>query len=151
MNKFKSIDEVFDFAIKNEEEAYDFYSGLAKKQKNAEIQTLFTSFANEELGHKKKLLVAREGSAAVFPYEKITNLDIGEYMVDEPADEDLDYQQALILAMKKEKKSFKLYNDLAGIVTKAEIAKLFLILAQEEARHKLRFEIEYDDNYLKEN
>jgi rubrerythrin len=32
-----------------------------------------------------------------------------------------------------------------------EIREIFLSLAQEEAKHKLRFEIEYDDYVLKEN
>jgi len=32
-----------------------------------------------------------------------------------------------------------------------ELTDMFLALAQEEARHKLRFEIEYDDVVLKED
>ena len=32
-----------------------------------------------------------------------------------------------------------------------ELRKMFLSLAQEEAKHKLRFEIEYDDEIMKEN
>jgi rubrerythrin len=151
MEKFNSIDDVFTFAIEREEEAYQFYMGLAKLQKKPEIQNMFTAFANEELGHKKKLVVAREGDFSVFPYEKVRNLNLGDYTVDEPAGPDIDYQSSLILAMKKEKKSFKLYNDLSLIVTKVEISKLFLTLAQEEARHKLRFEIEYDEHFMKED
>jgi rubrerythrin len=47
--------------------------------------------------------------------------------------------------MKKEKAAFKLYNDLAGAVENVKVRTLFLALAQEEAKHKLHFEIEYDD------
>jgi rubrerythrin len=57
----------------------------------------------------------------------------------------------LILAMKKEKIAFRLYNDLASASTDEPSKKLFLMLAQEEAKHKLRFEVEYDSNILKEN
>ena len=32
-----------------------------------------------------------------------------------------------------------------------KVKKLFLTLANEEAKHKLRFEIEYDDEVLNEN
>ena len=64
---------------------------------------------------------------------------------------ELDYQQALILAMKKEKAAFKLYHDLAAKVEDDSIKDLFLGLAQEEAKHKLRFEIEYDEVILKDN
>jgi rubrerythrin len=53
--------------------------------------------------------------------------------------------------MNKEKAAFKLYSDLAKIAPNNEIREIFLSLAQEEAKHKLRFEIEYDDYVLKEN
>ena len=57
----------------------------------------------------------------------------------------MDYQEALQVAMHKEKKAFLLYTDLAGAVEDAGLKNTFLALAQEEAKHKLRFEIEYDD------
>jgi rubrerythrin len=65
--------------------------------------------------------------------------------------EELDYQKALILAMKREKSSYKMYLDLSNSVDDEELQQTFASLAQEEARHKLRFEIEYDDYILAEN
>jgi rubrerythrin len=53
--------------------------------------------------------------------------------------------------MKKEKAAFRLYSDLAGLADDAQLRNTFLFLAQEEAKHKLRFEIEYDENVLVEN
>jgi rubrerythrin len=61
------------------------------------------------------------------------------------------YQNALILAMKKEKAAFQLYTDLASQTDDAEVKQIFEGLAQEEAKHKLRFEVEYDDMILTEN
>jgi rubrerythrin len=58
------------------------------------------------------------------------------------------YAEALILAMKKEKAAYRLYTDLAGVAEAEELTNLFLSLAAEEAKHKLRFEIEYDDHVL---
>ena len=63
----------------------------------------------------------------------------------------MDYQQALIVAMKKEKEAFRMYSDLASVAQTAGLKELLLGLAQEEARHKLRFEVEYDDVILSEN
>ena len=40
---------------------------------------------------------------------------------------------------------------MAAATTDADLQALLLSLAQEEAKHKLRFEIEYDDNILTEN
>jgi len=62
----------------------------------------------------------------------------------------MDYQDVLILAMKKEKASFHLYTDLADEVENQIQKEIFLSLAQEEAKHKLRFEIEYDNEVLME-
>ena len=58
---------------------------------------------------------------------------------------------ALILAMKKEKAAFQLYTDLAAETEDPEVKAIFEGLAQEEAKHKLRFEVEYDDMILTEN
>jgi len=63
----------------------------------------------------------------------------------------MDYQEILILAMKAEKEAFKLYSGLAKATSDASIKDLFLGLAQEEAKHKLRFEVEYDDRVLTDN
>jgi rubrerythrin len=60
------------------------------------------------------------------------------------------YQEALIVAMKKEKAAFKLYTDLAASTADERIKATFSALAQEEAKHKLRFEIEYDNLLLLE-
>ena len=62
----------------------------------------------------------------------------------------MDYQQALIVAMKQEKAAYKLYSDLAAKVTFEGLRNTFLMLAQEEAKHKLHFEVEYDE-LIKEN
>ena len=52
--------------------------------------------------------------------------------------------------MKREKGAFALYDRIAQR-TSGAAAELFRALAQEEARHKLRFELEYDDEVRPEN
>jgi rubrerythrin len=80
------------------------------------------------------------------------DMKIGDYLVEvNKSREDLTYQESLIIAMKEEKAAFRLYLDLANRTEDARLKKTFLMLAQEEAKHKLRFEIEYDDYILKEN
>lgn len=56
----------------------------------------------------------------------------------------MSYADILILAMKKEDVSVKLYTDLAKITQDEELKDMFLWLAQEETEHKLKFELEYD-------
>ena len=56
-----------------------------------------------------------------------------------------------MVAMSNEKAAFRLYTRLADEVASGEMRALFLSLAQEEARHKLRFELEYDEYVLRDN
>jgi rubrerythrin len=151
METFKNTDEILNFAIKREEEARQFYLVLAGKMERPEIKKVFEDFAKEEEGHKKKLEMVKKGEYKMIATKDIMDLKIADYVVKEEASPDLDYQDALILAMKKEKVSFRLYNDLSRATDDLELSKLFLMLAKEEARHKLRFEIEYDQYYLPEN
>ncbi len=151
MKKFSSIDEILDFAINAEQEAVDFYNQLAKNSKTEDMRLVFTSFAQEEIGHKARLTkIKHEGSYKVEP-RKIADLKISDYMVDIKPTPDMIYQDALVLAMKKEKAAFKLYYDLAKLADDLEMRDVFLSLAQEESKHKLRFEIEYDEYVLREN
>ena len=151
MIEFNTIDDVLDFAIQSEQDAVDFYTDLANKVPNKGMSEIFEQFAGEERGHKAKLQRIKEGHAATFAKEKVMDLKIGDYLVDVEASDDMSYQDALILAMKREKSAFKLYTNLSNLVKDQELRKIFLSLAQEEAKHKLRFEVEYDDNILGEN
>jgi rubrerythrin len=149
--KFESVDEILDFAIQREQDAADFYNDLAKKMDRRSMKDIFLSFAGEEKGHKAKLLAVKKGQKLDLPREKILDLKIGDYLAEVRGDAELDYQQALILAMKSEKISYRLYNDLAEATKSSEMKTFFLALAQEEAKHKLRFELEYDDQILRDN
>lgn len=147
----EKINEILDFAIKNEVEAYEFYTDLAGKMDKQYMKKIFLDFAKEEQRHKAKLEGVKKGETFGPTNKKILDLKLAEYMVEVEADEDLDYQKALILAMKKEKSAYKLYADLAEAAPNEDLKNLFLALAQEEAKHKLRFEVEYDDEILREN
>ena len=146
-----SVDEILDFAIGKEEEAAKFYTELAGQMKKPYMRKVFEEFAREEVGHKKKLLEIMSGKLLMTTAEKVADLKIAELATEVSPAPDLDYQQALILAMKEEKAAFKLYSDLAETTDDERLRATLLGLAQEEAKHKLRFEIEYDDCFLTEN
>lgn len=146
-----NADELLDFAIQGEQEAHDFYMDLAERVERPAMKKLLTQFAREEAGHKKKLESIKKGSRS-FPYaDDVVDLKIADYLVDIDATGDLTYQEALILAMKREKAAFRLYTDLAGLTADKDLKIVFKSLAQEEAKHKLRFELEYDERVLGEN
>ncbi len=146
-----SVDQILDFAIKNEDEAVKFYGDLASKAKNPAVSRALENFAKEEEGHKTKLISIKNGKQLESAKRKVLDLKIGDYLVDEEPGSELDYQGLLILAMKKEKAAFKLYCDLAASTDDENLRETLLELANEEAKHKLRFEVEYDDNIYQEN
>ena len=151
MINFESIDDVLDFAIKGEEEAHRFYMDLAEKVERSSMRKVFEDFAHEELGHKKKLLGIKGGTLERSEGKTVIDLRMSDYLVDIVPHPEMDYQEALIVAMKKEKAAFRLYTDLAAVSEDIDMSALFLSLAQEEAKHKLRFEIEYDEYVLTDN
>ncbi len=143
--------EILDFAIREEEAAYRFYLDLAAKMDKAYMKEIFEDFAKEELRHKAKLEGVKKGDFFTASFQTIEDLKIGDYLVDVDTSQDMDYHKALVLAMKKEKAAYRLYSDLAARAEDARVKDVFKALAQEEAKHKLRFEIEYDNAFLREN
>jgi rubrerythrin len=150
--RFKSVDEILEFAIANEVEASRFYTDLAAKMENPAMRKALEDFAQEEQGHKAKLEAVKRGERAFEAKAiEVQSLDLADYLVQSEPAPDMTYAGALILAMKKEKAAYRLYMDLAATVGTGELAEMFCALAAEEAKHKLRFEIEYDDVVLKDD
>jgi rubrerythrin len=67
-----------------------------------------------------------------------------DYMVDMSKITQMDYKDLLLLAMKREKASFRLYIELIPAVANQSLREVLMELAEEEARHKISFEIEYN-------
>lgn len=150
--KFDSVDAILDFAITKEEDAAQFYTDLAGKMKQQHMKDLFEEFALEEKSHKAKLEKVKEGKLLLSAERKIMDLKVVDNLEDTRFDEgEFDFQGALLAAMNAEKASFKLYTDLANAADKPELKETFQALAQEEAKHKLMFEIEYDEKIYAEN
>jgi rubrerythrin len=151
MENFKSVDELLDFAVAKEEDSACFYTNLAQRMQKPAMRQVFEEFAKEELGHKAKLLAVKREKLLAPAEQRVQDLRIADYLVEEEVRDDMEYDGALRLAMQQEKASFKLYMHLATATDNARLRGTLLNLAQEEAKHKLRFEIEYDDVILKGN
>ncbi len=148
---FESIDEILDFAIEREEQASSFYLMLAEQTENPKMKKVLEGFAREEKGHKAKLQSVKDGNAHLLNDKEVQSLGIADYVVSTDPTPDMTYAEVLRLAMEKEKAAYRFYLDLAAVAEAKDYTDLFLELANEEAKHKLRFEIEYDDVVLKDN
>ena len=151
MKEFKNVDAILIFAIEQEQKAVDFYTELAREATSEEMKKVFIEFAGEEIKHKQRLTRIREEGVFTMPKQQVADLKISDYVVDVKASGKLSYEEALVLAMKREKAAFKLYSNLAERAPSDELKGIFEALAMEESRHKLRFELEYDEFVLREN
>ena len=149
--EFKSLNEILDFAISKEEEAYNFYYKIADSVKFPYMRQIFIDFAKQEEGHKAKLLLVKGGNMVLPSDKTIKDLKIGDHLVDISVAPDLSYQEALIVAMKAEKNAYMMYTNLANAAKDPNLKGLLQGLAVEEANHKLRFEMEYDDQFMGQN
>lgn len=145
------FEEIIKFAIDREQEAVEFYQDLQKKVKFQSQKEMLIELEKMEEGHKTMLKNLLKKDFDDIKLKEVKDLKISDYLVEKDPTEDMDYQDILIVAMKREEFSTKLYKDLATKIQDEHTEKLFLRLSQEEAAHKLMFEKLYDEQILKEN
>lgn len=151
LSGFQTIEDVLDFAIRKEEEASSFYSAWSRTVDSKSISDVLAGFAREEQKHKALILDVKGGKKLDPPGKSVADLKISDYLEDVEPSRDMGFQDALILAMQREKKAAQLYTDLASMAENENMRNLFSTLAQEEAKHKLGLETLYDESILKEN
>ena len=138
-------DEILEFAIAREIEANRFYLALAERVANPEIRKVFEDLAAEELEHKAKLELEVMKTGKVLSTEGRVTIPEHEYIVsDSKLALDMDYKDMLMLGMEKEEASFRTYVNLVGQAQDEQSREVLLALAEEEVKHKMRFEIEYE-------
>lgn len=147
----KKFDEIIDFAINREYDAMKFYQDMQGMVKFNSQKKLLKDFELMEEGHAEILKNIRNTDFKKIEIPEIENLLISDYIVESKPYLDMNYQDIIILAMKREEASYRLYNDMAARVGNQNIKKLFLKLASEEAKHKLHFEKIYDNEILTDN
>jgi rubrerythrin len=146
-----TVDEILDYAIDQEQQAADFYADLAERAETAGMKTILLDFSAEEQSHKQRLLAVKAGDRELTPEQEVLDLKISDYLVEVDASEKISYQDALIVAMKRERAAFRLYSDMATKVPDGNLKEVLLGLAKEEAKHKLFFESEYDERIMMDN
>jgi len=147
----KAFEEIILFAIRKEVEAATLYRTYSNLAKNQNVKQMFLSLEVEEQKHKKILEGFNREDLSAYRLEKVPALKISDYYLEQDYSPEMSYQEALILAIKREEKSVKLYQDLANVAKDPELKKTFEALTQEETKHKLKLETEYDERVLTED
>lgn len=148
---FEKFEEIIAFAIEREKEAALFYRDLQAQVKNESSKQTVKIFEEMELGHIIMLQTFKKDDAVKFSPEKLNDLKISDYMTYIEAKSEMTFQEVMIMAMKREENSMKLYQLLAEEAEDESAKNLFLRLSEEEAKHKFQLESIYDSEILKEN
>jgi len=150
MSKVNSDAEILEFAVSKEVEAYHFYQALARRVDSQKIRDVFESLADEELEHKERLELEMMKSGRTVTTEYKPPRSDGDYILSDSASPlDMDDKDVLLLAMEKEDAAFRTYVNLVANVHDEESREMLLALAEEEVKHKLRFETEYNELFKK--
>jgi rubrerythrin len=149
--EFRNIDEVLDYAISKEEEAVALYNELAERSDRPGMRDAFLEFAKEEEGHKRHLESIRTGQLPALTVRQVQGLGIAEHLAEPKPSDDMTYAEALAFAIKAEQAAKELYTGLAEATDDPNVSTIFTVLAGEEAEHKRRFELEYDEVVLEGN
>ena len=145
------FDEIIRFAIDGEQEAVDAYTTASEMVTRVNVKEMLLDLARQEQMHKKKLESIDRERVADAAIVNVPDLRIADFMDDVTITADMGYQDILTVAMKREDKAHNLNTTLASNTEDAELRKVFELLAQEEAGHKLALEKEYDEHVLTEN
>ena len=142
--EFNTIDNILDFAISREREAADFYRQLSDRESFADQKEMFWEFASEEKKHEGLLQKLKDGlvDTELEDYEWKWIIDIKrsnytDQIVYRPG---MPYNEILLLAAKREEKALALYNECLAGADNEDVKRVFKMLCQEEAKHKLALE-----------
>ena len=146
MGKVNSDQEILEFAISKEVEAYHFFLALAGRVEDPKMRQVFEDLAAEELEHKAKLELEILKMGKTLKEQPIPpgRPESGYIMSDSDLPLDIDYNDMLMLGIEKENAAFRMFVNLIPTVQDEESREILLALAEEEVRHKLRFQNEYD-------
>jgi rubrerythrin len=142
-----TFEDIVREAIRKEADAATFYQ-MASERAKPGMDKMFKDLAEEERGHKKMLEELDRAKLRSYQFGQVPDLEISEYLEDIPYTRDMDYPDILRYAMKSEERSHNFYLRSAKTCENPDLKKLFEMLAQEEAKHKLTFERMYEDDVL---
>jgi rubrerythrin len=146
-------------ALKKEEDSFAFYKNAEKTVMFKPLKTLFRDLAKQEVKHKNilaKEMKKIEGGAS--KVEKLTkssgkakDYGLSKYLVPQNVKPTMGYQEALIVAMKREEGACELFDYLRTITMDSGLKEVFTTLYNWEVEHLKKLEEKYDEDILTEN
>ncbi len=147
---YSNFEDIIQFAIQREEDACRAYGDMIKIAETPGIKDLLLELQAEEEKHKELLQGITRTDSKSLETHKVIDLKISDFLTEEPPSPDMNFQDLLILAAKKEQEAVGLYTRMKEAAKSNELKKLFDFLVEQEKEHKLKLEIEYEKHVLDE-
>jgi rubrerythrin len=150
-----TIEKALNVGIALEQGAIDLYTSTAEKVEDPGSRQLLLELGEDEKKHKKFFQEALENPERVVELgglnSKIQDLKITDNLISEPLNENSRYQDILIFAAQSEQMAHDFYRSLSDKFEDHPLGGMWRRFAEEELRHKIRLEREYDEVIFKEN
>lgn len=149
-----SVESILNRAIRFEEDSFNLYNSALKTVKNPQTREWLKELADWELGHKAKLEGLLKGdikwAVRKSRREEVKDLKIGDYLVAPELGEKSDFQDVLLVAIKREQAAHDFYASMTELVEEGQARDLFDLLAKEELKHKQMVEKYYEEYVYKD-
>jgi rubrerythrin len=147
----KILERLIDFAIAEERKSAALYLEVLRRIKDKGTRAMLKDMAEMEKAHGQKLEEFKAGKGPGPVPEKVPNLQLAEYMVENKLTDNALVQDVILFAIQCEKKAHQMYSDIAKIYREGPKKEFMDALASEELKHKNSLERAYDDNIFQEN
>lgn len=147
---FISLKEVVDFAIEQEEIAYQRYKRAAELTESPAARKLFEELAQEEATHKEVFSKVDPDKIEEVNVCKIPEATIGKYLKEVPFHPQMSYQEILTYSLKAEENAYQLYKAAASMTDEPRLQKTLLTFAEVELGHRRKIEALYEEKVLTE-
>lgn len=138
----KDSESIIERAIKNEEDAYEFYMDLSRKVEDRDVKDTILFMAQEEKGHKEYLLKYRKSGLAG-PSKPVIDYKIAENLVKPDIQKDIQSKDVYLIAANRELNAHNFYKGLAELHPAGDAREMLQRMAAEELKHKEKFEYLY--------
>lgn len=134
---FRSVDEILEFAIEQEQQTEDLYLDMASKASKAELKELWEQLAHDEQAHKQNmqnvLASLRNGeNTCCSEHVKLSEI---EYM-SIPIRNFSEKEEILVSAIRQDLEKIEYYKHWATKTADVKCANLLLHIAKQELVHK---------------
>lgn len=134
---FRTVEEILEFALNQEEKAADLYLQMAQRSTKTELVELWKQLAHDEQNHKDFILFMLERiktSELECCHHQPVMKDYEPLSI--PKKEFSERERVMVEAIERDLEKVELYRFLAGKVTDVRCANMLLHIANQELIHK---------------